>query len=42
MPDTNPTTSTEPTTKKRAREDHDDGAEEQGSAKKMDVKDGDS
>lgn len=42
MPDTVPAASAEPAFKKRAREDHDDGAGEQGSAKKVDVKDGDS
>jgi hypothetical protein len=42
MPDTAPVTFTEPASKKRAREDNDDGAGEQGSAKKVDIKDGDS
>ena len=39
-PDSTPAVSTEPTSKKRVREDHDDGAAEQGSAKKVDIKDG--
>ncbi len=42
MPDTAPVTFTEPASKKRTREDNDDGAGEQGSAKKVDIKDGDS
>lgn len=42
MPDTAPVISTEPASKKREREDNDNGAAEQGSAKKVDMKEGDS